>query len=85
MDKKEEKIKKIDVIGNYYGGLYVKEVGQNFYWSIENYDGHHWRLIPEYLYRALLKFEHSMGGASTEYAQYLALKAKYEPDKSQLY
>lgn len=44
-------------IGNYYGGLCVKEEGGKFFWSIEDYDGYRWGEIPKYLYDALLKFE----------------------------
>lgn len=44
-------------IGNYYGGLSVKELDSKFYWSIENYDGAYWEEIPKYLYDALVKFE----------------------------
>lgn len=47
----------IGSIGNYYGGLSVKKDGNRMFWSIENYDGDRWEEIPEYLYRALLKFE----------------------------
>lgn len=44
-------------IGNYYGGLAVKTEDGKHYWSIENYDGHDWREIPESLYRALVEYE----------------------------
>lgn len=50
-------MKEIGEIGNYYGCLNAKEEGGRFYWSIENYDGHHWQEIPKYLYDALVKFE----------------------------
>lgn len=52
-------MKSIGEVGNYYGSLYVKEEDGKFYWSVENWDGHHWDEIPEYLYRALLQFEES--------------------------
>lgn len=48
----------IGTIGNYYGELTVGEDDQGSkYWSIENWDGHHWQRIPEDLYEALLRFE----------------------------
>lgn len=49
--------REIGTIGNYYGGLSVKEEGGKFWWSIENYDGHGWDEIPEILYRALIEYE----------------------------
>lgn len=51
-----ENIISIGEICNYYGGLSVKEYN-NYYWSIENYSGHSWEEIPDYLYEALIKFE----------------------------
>jgi len=44
-------------IGNYYGGLNVKEEDGKFYWSIENWNGFHWEEIPSYLYEALIKYD----------------------------
>lgn len=46
--------REIGLVGNYYGCLTVSqsESGQ-YLWSIENWDGHHWMEIPEYLYTAL--------------------------------
>lgn len=44
-------------IGNYYGGLSVKECDGRFFWSIENYSGHNWEEIPKPLYDALVEFE----------------------------
>lgn len=49
--------KLIGGIGNYYGGLSVKEVGGEYFWSIENWDGHEWEKIPESLYKELLNFQ----------------------------
>jgi hypothetical protein len=43
-------------IGNYYGGLCIKECGK-FYWGIENYDGTQYKEIPEFLYDALLRYQ----------------------------
>lgn len=42
-------------IGNYYGGLSIKEDDGKFYWSIENYCGDNWYEIPESLYLEILK------------------------------
>ena len=47
----------IGSIGNYYGGLFVKEEDGKYYWGISNYDGTGWEEIPKKLYKALLKFE----------------------------
>ena len=44
-------------IGNYYGGLAVKEEEERFYWGIENWDGTKWEEIPKELYDALVKYE----------------------------
>lgn len=44
-------------IGNYYGALAVKVVDGKAYWSIENWDGHSWQRIPDYLYFSLVRFE----------------------------
>ena len=51
----------IGQIGNYYGGLFVKTENGKFYWSIENYNGHHWEEIPISLFDALNTFEDSNG------------------------
>lgn len=50
------KPKEIGEIGNYYGCLEVKKENRRFYWSIENWDGHHWEEIPKYLYDSLIRF-----------------------------
>lgn len=44
-------------IGNYYGGLSVKEVDGEYFWSIADWNGHDWEKIPESLYKELLKFQ----------------------------
>ena len=49
--------KEIGGIGNYYGGLFVKEEEGKYFWTIENYDGFFWQEIPESLYEELIKFE----------------------------
>lgn len=43
-------------IGNYYGGLWVKQQGEKFYWAVENYSGFDWEEIPQYLYDTLNRF-----------------------------
>jgi len=53
----EKKMKEIGEIGNYYGGLKVKEEDGKFFWSIENWNGDSWNEIPQYLYDALMKYE----------------------------
>lgn len=49
--------RRIGDIGNYYGGLWVKEENGKFYWSIEGADGFFWHEVPRYLYEALTKFD----------------------------
>jgi hypothetical protein len=44
-------------IGNYYGSLTVMVDNGQAYWSIEDYRGHTWEKIPDYLYFALVKFK----------------------------
>ena len=46
-------------IGNCHGNLEIKEDDGKFYWSIENWDGHHWEEIPVELYECLLKHENN--------------------------
>ena len=43
-------------IGNYYGGLEIKEEDGKYYWGIENYNDTEYEDIPKYLYDALVKF-----------------------------
>ncbi|WP_430316969.1 hypothetical protein [Pseudomonas sp. p1(2021b)] len=52
-----ENIQVIGQIGNYYGGLAVKQEGEKFFWAIENWDGYEWQEIPRSLYDALISFE----------------------------
>lgn len=40
---------------NYYGGLEIKYEDGDWYWSVENWDGHHWSKISETLAEALIK------------------------------
>jgi len=42
-------------VGNYYGGLIVKEVDGKYFWAIENYDGDYFEEIPKALFDELLK------------------------------
>lgn len=44
-------------IGNFYGGLSVKEEEGRFFCGIENWDGTGWEEIPKELYDALVKYE----------------------------
>jgi hypothetical protein len=49
-------------IGNYYGGLNVAKIGNEYGWLIENWDTEFneveaYEIIPKYLYDALIKFE----------------------------
>ena len=65
-------------VGNYYGGLAVKEEDGLYFWSIENCDGHDGsepghEQIPESLYRELVKFDEE-----TEAREREAAKAEYE-------
>lgn len=47
----------IGTIGNYYGGLRVKqEADGKCYWGIESWDGVTWEEIPKTLYQALVRF-----------------------------
>ena len=46
-------------IGNYYGGLLIRECEGKFQWGIENYDGVYWETIPESLYKEILAFKES--------------------------
>ena len=42
---------------NYYGSLNIREDGGKYEMSMENWDGFkEWTEIPEYLYKALLKY-----------------------------
>ena len=52
-------MKHIKEIGNYYGGLFITEVDEKYYWIIENYDTDfsdmtEWTEIPKSLYDELL-------------------------------
>lgn len=51
-------MKQVGTIGNYYGGLFIRQEGEHYQWSIEDYDdSHQWEEIPLELYQALLAFE----------------------------
>ena len=47
----------IGTIGNYYGNLEVKQEGDKYFWSIDDWSGYYWEEIPESLYCALIEFE----------------------------
>tara|TARA_R110002051_G_scaffold308116_1_gene379521 strand:+ start:18024 stop:18206 length:183 start_codon:yes stop_codon:yes gene_type:complete len=54
-------MKSIKGVGNYYGGIYVKEQSGKYYWIIENYDTDfseltNWTEIRKSLYDELLKY-----------------------------
>ena len=44
-------------IGNYYGGLSVRDNKGVKQWSIENFDGVDWQDIDDSLYNAIMLFE----------------------------
>lgn len=48
---------KVGGIGNYYGGLEIKEEEGKFYWGIEDYEGVYFEEIPESLYLQLYKLK----------------------------
>lgn len=54
--------RQIGRIGNYYGKLTVKEENGKYFWSIEDWDGHHWDEIPKSLYDELVKYDESKLG-----------------------
>lgn len=60
------KEKLIGDIGNYYGGLTIKDVDGEYFWSIENWNGHEWERIPESLYKELLKFQEEKDQLNTQ-------------------
>lgn len=47
--------KEIGNIGNYYGGLEVKEEDGKYFWGIANYDGTRWEEISKFTYTVLLR------------------------------
>ena len=52
-------MKKINEIGNYYGGLMITEIDEKYYWIIQNHDTdfsdvNEWTEIPKSLYDELL-------------------------------
>lgn len=57
--------REIGGIGNYYGGLSVKEEDGKYFWSIENYDGHDWEEIPKSLYDELVRYDESLNPPAT--------------------
>lgn len=46
-------------IGNYYGGLEVKEENGKYYWGIGDWDGICWDEIPVWLYNTLVNYKQS--------------------------
>lgn len=41
---------------NYYGSLTLMHEEGQYFWSVENYDGHCWDSIPDYLGDALVNY-----------------------------
>lgn len=59
MSSKREYLR-IGAISNYYGGIYVFEEDNKFYWTIEDWYGfteENQQEIPETLYRELINFD----------------------------
>jgi hypothetical protein len=52
-----DSMQKIGIIGNYYGGLFVRTENGKYYWSIEDWDGHGWDEIPRFLYDSLREYD----------------------------
>lgn len=48
---------RIDCIGNYYGGFWIRAYEGAYYWGVEDYDGTKWKEISEKLYHELLRYE----------------------------
>lgn len=46
-------IERIGNIGNYYGGLSVKQEGLPYFWAIDNYNGYYLYEMPKELYKIL--------------------------------
>lgn len=47
----------IGTLSNYYGRVAVEQNGGKYYWTLDNWDSPAKEEIPEYLYKALVKFE----------------------------
>jgi len=47
----------VGYIGNYFGGLVVKEDDGRYYWGIRDHDRTEWQEIPESLYRTPVEYE----------------------------
>ena len=43
-------------VGNCYGNLSLKYESKGYHWSVENYDGNYWDVIPYYLGDALVNY-----------------------------
>ena len=52
--------REIGTIGNYYGGLRVRDEDGEYFWSIENWDGNVWSEIPKSLYDELIRYDDSL-------------------------
>ena len=56
----ELKERGIGKIGNYYGGLAVRDNNGVPEWGIENWNGTYWEEIPQELYIALNSFQNKL-------------------------
>ncbi|WP_312450095.1 hypothetical protein [Stutzerimonas nitrititolerans] len=57
------RIRDIGEVGNYYGRIAIKNEDGSLYWSIENWDGHHWEPCPDYLFEALSRHQDELEAA----------------------
>jgi len=53
-------LREIGNIYNHYGGLAIKQDGDKFFWSIEDYNGHNWEEIPKYVFDTLTKYQDTL-------------------------
>ena len=48
--------KRVGNATNYYGGVHIRQHGDRYFWSVENYSGFDWEEIPHSLFVALSDF-----------------------------
>ena len=46
-------IKRVGNCSNYYGGIYIKDEDDKYYWGVLNYDGIKWEKIPHVVWSVL--------------------------------